>query len=82
MPTYEYRCEKCKKEFELFQKISEPPLSKCPDCGGKVTRLVSAASFSLKGGGWYKDGYATSKEKKEEKKDKPQRHEDTKKTKA
>jgi len=71
MPTYEYKCEKCSKEFEQFQKISDPPLAKCPDCGGKVTRLVSAGAFSLKGGGWYKDGYATPKSSgTKEKKDK------------
>jgi putative FmdB family regulatory protein len=59
MPTYEYRCEKCKKHFEIFQKISEAPLTKCPECQGQIKRLVSAASFTLKGGGWYKDGYAS-----------------------
>lgn len=60
MPTYEYRCEKCKKHFEFFQKISDAPLTKCPECAGTIKRLVSAASFALKGGGWYKDGYASS----------------------
>jgi len=74
MPTYDYRCDKCKKAFEYFQKISEPPLKKCPDCGGDVKRLVSAATFALKGGGWYKDGYATKKEEKKEKNE-PLRHE-------
>ena len=61
MPTYDYKCEKCKKKFELFQKISDPSIEKCPDCGGKVKRLVSAATFTLKGGGWYKDGYSSAK---------------------
>lgn len=69
MPTYEYYCPKCDKKFEVFQKISEPPLSKCPDCGQEVKRLVSATPFSLKGEGWYKDGYSkTKKNKKENKK--------------
>lgn len=61
MPTYEYRCSKCKKNFEVFQKMSEPPLKKCPNCKGPVKRLISAAPFSLKGHGWYKDGYASQK---------------------
>ena len=61
MPIYEYRCKKCSKEFELIQKITDEPASECPDCGGKIERLVSATSFTLKGGGWYKDGYASSK---------------------
>lgn len=58
MPIYEYRCEKCKKEFEIEQKISEAPLKKCPECGGKVTRLISNTSFILKGTGWYLTDYA------------------------
>lgn len=76
MPIYEYRCNKCSKEFELIQKITDEPASKCPDCGGKIERLVSATSFSLKGGGWYKDGYTSSSG--EEKKPKTKKK-DTKK---
>lgn len=59
MPTYEYHCKSCKKNFEAFQKISEKPLTKCPSCGKKVKRLISQTSFALKGGGWYKDGYSS-----------------------
>ncbi len=61
MPVYEYECLKCKKNFEAFQKLSEKPLKKCSFCGGPVQRLISQTSFSLKGGGWYKDGYASTK---------------------
>ena len=60
MPIYEYRCKKCSNEFEIVQKITDEPATECPDCGGKIERLVSATSFSLKGGGWYKDGYSSS----------------------
>jgi len=60
MPIYEYHCKTCKKHFELLQKISDPPLAKCPDCGKSVKRLISQTSFTLKGGGWYKDGYSSS----------------------
>lgn len=60
MPTYEYKCDTCQKVFEHFQKITEPPLEKCPKCHGKVSRLISATSFSLKGSGWYKDGYSSA----------------------
>ena len=59
MPVYEYRCEKCAYEFDAEQKITDKPLNKCPECNGKVSRLISASSFALKGGGWYKDGYAS-----------------------
>ncbi len=62
MPTYEYRCNACSKELEAFQKISDPPLKKCPKCGkAKLERLISATSFQLKGGGWYKDLYSSTK---------------------
>jgi putative FmdB family regulatory protein len=67
MPTYEYQCRKCRKNFEVLQKISESPLEKCPTCGGKVDRLISAAAFSLRGGGWYKDGYSSAAKKEEKK---------------
>lgn len=60
MPIYEYRCKGCKKEFEVLQKITDEPLAACPKCGKQVKRLISQTSFSLKGGGWYKDGYASS----------------------
>jgi len=60
MPLYEYRCSACGKEFEVIQKFSDPPLSECPDCGSQVEKLISSTSFVLKGGGWYKDGYASS----------------------
>ena len=62
MPVYEYRCDACNIQFELRQKFSDPPADKCPKCGGTVRKLVSAASFSLKGGGWYGDGYGDKAE--------------------
>lgn len=61
MPIYEYQCNKCRKVHEIWQKITEDPVKKCPSCGGKVERLISAVGFELKGGGWYKDGYASGK---------------------
>jgi putative FmdB family regulatory protein len=61
MPIYEYKCEDCGYEFEIQQKITEKPLEKCTKCKkGKVSRLISATAFTLKGGGWYKDGYSKS----------------------
>ena len=57
MPTYEYRCDKCGKTFEVFQRITDDPVEKCQDCGGKVQRLVNATNFILKGSGWYKTDY-------------------------
>ena len=64
MPTYEYECLKCKRVFEIRQRISEPPLKKCDVCGGEVRRLLSAAPFILKGGGWYVTDYPSESRKK------------------
>lgn len=60
MPIYEYECDKC-GPFEVMQKISEAPRTECEKCHGPVHRLVSHhTSFQLKGGGWYKDLYAST----------------------
>jgi putative FmdB family regulatory protein len=63
MPIYEYQCQKCKKVHEIWQKITEDPATKCPDCKGKLERLISHSGFALKGSGWYKDGYGSSSRK-------------------
>jgi putative FmdB family regulatory protein len=57
MPIYEYHCGKC-GDFEAMQKISDAPLTHCPTCRRKVTKLISNTSFQLKGGGWYVTDYA------------------------
>ena len=57
MPIYEYACCDCGKHFEVFQKISDEPLTKCRICGGTVNRLISQCSFQLKGSGWYATDY-------------------------
>ena len=62
MPIYEYRCRGCGHEFEEWQKISDKPIRKCPKCAARrVEKLVSMTSFQLKGGGWYADGYGSTK---------------------
>lgn len=57
MPIYEYECESCRNVFEITQRMTDDPLSSCPDCDGSVKKIVSRSSFLLKGGGWYADGY-------------------------
>jgi putative FmdB family regulatory protein len=60
MPVYEYACEKCGHEFEVSQRITDPPVKSCPACRArKVKRLISQTSFVLKGSGWYSDLYAS-----------------------
>lgn len=61
MPIYEYKCTKCGNEFELIQKFSDEPVKKCPDCSGKVEKLISQSSFVLKGTGWYQTDFADKK---------------------
>ncbi|GAB4300763.1 MAG: hypothetical protein Fur0034_13730 [Desulfuromonadia bacterium] len=63
MPVYEYQCSSCNHRFERRQKFSDPPLSDCPECGGDVRKLISSTAFSLKGGGWYSEGYSSSSAK-------------------
>ena len=70
MPIYEYRCGACGQEHEVLQKVSEPPLEKCPACGKPaLQKLVSAAGFQLKGSGWYATDFKGSGKKPEEKKE-------------
>jgi putative FmdB family regulatory protein len=64
VPTYEYQCTACGREFEVRQRISEPALTRCEQCGGAVKRLLSAAPFILKGEGWYVTDYPSDARKK------------------
>jgi len=67
MPIYEYRCHKCGQMIEMMQKFSDAPLTRCPQCSGKVSKIISNCTFHLKGSGWYVTDYkkngATSKDK-------------------
>ena len=65
MPIYEYRCESCGHTLDALQKISDAPLSECPECGqSTLKRLISAPAFRLKGSGWYETDFKSDKEKK------------------
>jgi putative FmdB family regulatory protein len=74
MPIYEYRCDACGFQKEFLQKMSDTPLTTCPECSkATFSKLLSAAGFQLKGSGWYatdfKGGAKPKEEKKEEKKE-------------
>lgn len=58
MPIYEYECRKCKAHIEAFQKVSDKPLTKCRNCGGKLEKKLSAPAIQFKGSGWYVTDYA------------------------
>jgi putative FmdB family regulatory protein len=64
VPTYEYQCNDCSRIFEVRQRISEAPLTRCDTCGGTLKRLLSAAPFILKGEGWYVTDYPSDARKK------------------
>jgi len=54
MPTYEYECKNCSHNFEVFQPISDSPLTTCPECGGEIRRLIfGGAGVIFKGSGFY-----------------------------
>jgi putative FmdB family regulatory protein len=66
MPTYDYVCDACNHEFELFQSITENPQRKCPECGkNKLRRLIGpGAALVFKGSGFYKTDYRSESYKK------------------
>jgi putative FmdB family regulatory protein len=65
MPFYEYECQACKYYAEVMQKISDPPLTRCPSCGKRaLKKLLSVPVFRLKGAGWYETDFKSDKETK------------------
>ena len=58
MPIYEYECTECGHQTEALQKFSDPPLTECEFCKGKLKKVISQNSFHLKGSGWYVTDYA------------------------
>lgn len=64
MPIYEYQCGACGHTLETLQKISDSPLTRCPECGeDALKKLISAPAFRLKGSGWYETDFKTGNKK-------------------
>jgi putative FmdB family regulatory protein len=59
LPLYEYLCQKCHRRTEKIESVSGPHLKKCPHCGGKVERMITAPAIQFKGAGWYVTDYAS-----------------------
>ncbi|MFP4106874.1 MAG: FmdB family zinc ribbon protein [Phycisphaerae bacterium] len=58
MPTYDYECTECGHRFEKFQQMTASPVKTCPECRGKVKRLIGAgAAVMFKGSGFYATDY-------------------------
>ena len=53
MPTYAYRCTACEHRFEQFQRMTDDPLTDCPECAGAVKRVIHPVGVVFKGSGWY-----------------------------
>lgn len=54
MPTYEYACSTCHHRFEAWQKMSDEPLTICPECNARIHRVLYPAGIVFKGSGFYK----------------------------
>jgi len=72
MPTYDYICDACEHAWELFQKITDDPVKKCPECGKKkaVRQFGTGAAIMFKGSGFYETDYRSDSYKKSAKADK------------
>ena len=57
MPTYGYRCASCGHQFEIIQRISDEPLTACPKCQGKLSKMLYPVGISFKGSGFYTTDY-------------------------
>jgi len=59
LPLYPYRCTECGHRFEKIQSFNSEPETKCPKCGGKLERTLTAPGLQFKGAGWYVNDYAS-----------------------
>lgn len=65
MPIYEFECLSCGHRFDRLQRLADADPTDCPTCGApQVKRAITAASFRLKGGGWYETDFKSDKDKK------------------
>jgi putative FmdB family regulatory protein len=60
VPIYDYRCDECGHRFSAVQSFSDGPLEKCPNCGKRPRRLITAPAIVFKGSGWYKTDSRTA----------------------
>ena len=82
MPIYEYECTKCRHHTEIWQKFSDPPMTKCELCRGKMKRLIYQSTYHLKGTGWYVTDYASNRAGSGERKEESDKGTTTKEEKA
>jgi len=80
MPTYEYLCKTCGHRFETWQKMTDDPLTTCPDCGAAIRRVLFPAGVVFKGSGFYKTDHRDSASIESSAKDEPKPASDGTKT--
>jgi putative FmdB family regulatory protein len=72
MPIYAYGCSSCGLQKDMMQKMSDAPLSICPECGKETfTKQLTAAGFQLKGSGYYVTDFKNGSKPKTESKAEP-----------
>lgn len=54
MPTYEYRCDECDRNFDVVQSFEDDPLTRCPTCDAPVRKVFGSVGIVFKGTGFYK----------------------------
>ncbi|MHB2021334.1 MAG: FmdB family zinc ribbon protein [Candidatus Xenobia bacterium] len=69
MPIYQYRCQACSTLHEALQKVSDPPVTVCPECGGEMKKIIAPAGIIFKGSGWHVTDYSRGGGKEESKSD-------------
>jgi|SRR5690349_8543449 putative FmdB family regulatory protein len=60
MPTYEYLCQACSHRFETWQKMTDEPLTTCPECGSQIRRVLFPTGIVFKGHGFYKTDHSSN----------------------
>ena len=78
MPIYVYQCQQCGAQKEVMQKFSDPPLTECQECGGKLEKIIQPVAIHFKGTGWYVTDYARKDQGKPEKRAMEQNKEEKK----
>ena len=61
MPTYVYRCKECEHQFEIVQRMSDNPLTECPECKGQLRKVMFPVGIAFKGSGFHVNDYPSSK---------------------
>jgi putative FmdB family regulatory protein len=79
MPTYEYTCRDCGHTFDIVQKMTDEPLTVCPNCGGRLRKVFAVPAIAFKGSGFYATDHGKKAKRPDEGSDKPKPDKDVKK---